>query len=61
MKFIVNENCIACGMCTDICPEVFEFSDDGLAHAAEADVDASLEPEAVQAMDSCPVDAIEEA
>ena len=25
MKFTVNENCIACGLCTGICPEVFSL------------------------------------
>ena len=28
---IDRDGCIGCGMCTEICPEVFEMADDGLA------------------------------
>jgi ferredoxin len=27
-KLIVNDNCIGCGACIAICPEVFAFSDE---------------------------------
>jgi ferredoxin len=49
--------CIGCGLCAELCPEVFEMGDDGLAHAVGADQceDAGCCEEAA---DSCPVDAI---
>ena len=32
---IDRDGCIGCGMCTEICPEVFEMADDGLARVAK--------------------------
>lgn len=60
MKYVVNENCIGCGMCAGTCPEVFEMTDDGVAKAMEGDVDIAAEASARSAMEGCPVDAIEE-
>lgn len=60
MKFMVNENCIACGLCTGICPEVFSLeSGDEIAHAKDQDVDGEVGDKALEAMESCPVSAIE--
>ena len=61
MKFKVNENCIACGMCVSICPEVFSMGDEGFAVAVDGDVPSDVEDSAHEAAESCPVDAIEEA
>ncbi|HKM35516.1 MAG TPA: ferredoxin [Lachnospiraceae bacterium] len=61
MKYLVNDNCIGCGLCNSLCPDVYEMGDDGLAHAKEEDVDPSLEDAAKEGMNSCPVAAIEEA
>lgn len=55
----VNENCIGCGLCGAICPEVFELNADGLAENIIGDVPAQLEADADNAMASCPVGAIE--
>lgn len=60
MKFNVNENCIACGMCVSVCPEVFSMSDEGHAVAIEGDVPTEVEDSAREAAEGCPVDAIEE-
>lgn len=60
MKYTVNENCIACGLCTDLCPQVFSLGDEGTAVAIESDVPAEAAESAAEAMDSCPVSAIEE-
>lgn len=61
MKYFVNDNCIGCGLCASICPEVFEMTDEGVAKASEMDVDTAQEASAQEAMDGCPVGAIEEA
>ncbi|MGI6037363.1 MAG: ferredoxin [Limnochordia bacterium] len=49
--------CIGCGLCADICPQVFEMDDDeGVAVVRE---DADLDADCIQeAADSCPTDAI---
>lgn len=61
MKYRVNENCIACGMCASTCPEVFSMSDEGHAVAIEGEVPPEVEDSAAEAADGCPVSAIEEA
>ena len=58
MKFFVNENCIGCGLCNGICPEVFTMND-GVAVADPGPVDDALKSGAVEAQNSCPVNAIE--
>lgn len=58
MKFSVNDSCIGCGLCANTCPEVFHM-DDGHAVAAPGSVSPALEPSARDAMESCPVNAIE--
>ena len=60
MKYIVNQNCIGCGVCEGVCPEVFSMNSQGLAEAIDEDVAPSDEEAAAEAMESCPVDAIEE-
>lgn len=54
----VNENCIGCGACTAICPEVFELNDDGIAENIVGEVNEDLKESASQAADACPVGAI---
>lgn len=61
MKYYVNANCISCELCVATCPEVFSMGDEGFAQAIEEDVPAGCEDSAAEAMESCPVDAIEEA
>lgn len=57
MKYYVNDNCIGCGACEATCPEVFELNGDGVAVAKDVD---TANPAAKEAMEGCPVDAIEE-
>lgn len=57
-KAIVNENCIGCGACTAVAPDVFDLNDDGLA-VSKVDGDlGDLEASAKEAAESCPVEAI---
>ena len=58
MKASVSEECIGCGMCEGICPDVFEVGDDGLAHVIVDEVSADVEDDAKQAAEDCPVEAI---
>jgi ferredoxin len=58
MKAIIDrEGCISCGMCVDICPDVFRMGDDGKAEAY-GEIDSSAEDTAQEARDSCPVSVI---
>lgn len=49
--------CIGCGLCEEICPEVFQMGDDDLAHVVEgADCEGAGCCE--EAAESCPTEAI---
>ena len=58
MRYIVNGSCVGCGLCTGICPEVFTMTDEGVAKAIDEEVDRDLAT-ALDAMQNCPVQAIE--
>lgn len=58
MNAYVNENCIGCGLCNSICPEVFTMTDEGVA-TASADISEAEDESVQEAADSCPADAIE--
>ena len=58
MKALVDKDgCIACGLCVEICPEVFRMSDDK-AEAFTDTVPNAAEDSAAEASDSCPVSVI---
>ena len=59
MKYFVNDTCIGCGLCSGICPSVFHMGDEGMAAANEEEINAADAPDAEEAMNSCPVGAIE--
>ena len=60
MKFYVNEDCIGCGLCASTCSEVYSMKDDNVAVAISTEIDASLVSSATEAMENCPVSAIEQ-
>ncbi len=55
MKIVIDDNCIACGVCVDICPDVFELGDDKALVIEGADTNADCVQEAI---DSCPTQSI---
>ncbi|MFW6253575.1 MAG: ferredoxin [Chitinivibrionales bacterium] len=59
MKAIVDQDtCTGCGLCPEICPEVFELNDEGLAYPKVDQIPSDAEDSAREAADGCPVEAI---
>jgi ferredoxin len=60
MKALIKSDvCIGCGLCVDICPEVFVM--DGEANVAKTKLDrvpAELKEKCSEAATNCPVEAI---
>ena len=55
---IERDGCISCGFCTNTCPEIFAFADDGKADVIKNPVpDRDIE-QAQAARDECPVSVI---
>jgi len=52
----IDDSCIACGSCVEICPEVFEI--EGEFAMIKKDADLSLDEKIIEAAESCPVEAI---
>ena len=59
MKVKVDSNsCIGCGACTAVCPNVFDFSDEGFAVVKTPEVSEDDKAGCQDAIDRCPVSAI---
>lgn len=59
MKVTVDQEvCIGCGMCIDICPEVFKFNEDSKSEVIPEANFEDLKEKAEEAKEVCPVDAI---
>lgn len=56
--YVDKEACIGCELCVEICPEIFEMEDDGLAVAKDSEIPEDLLGDAQEAEESCPTDAI---
>jgi ferredoxin len=50
--------CIGCGLCAEICPEVFEMGDDMIALVIAGEIPAGSLETARDAAAACPVEAI---
>lgn len=55
-KVEIIEGCIACGLCVDTCPEVFEMED--LATVIQGVNYSDYEEPVKEAAESCPVEVI---
>jgi Ferredoxin len=59
MKAYVDRDlCIGCGLCANICPEVFEFGTEDVATVIVDTVPTETEDSAKEATESCPSSAI---
>ncbi|CAA7602574.1 3Fe-4S ferredoxin signature [Acididesulfobacillus acetoxydans] len=59
MYATVNQaDCIGCGSCEAVCPEVFRMNDQGLAEAYTNPVPPEAEESAKEAAQMCPGEAI---
>jgi ferredoxin len=58
MKVSVDkETCSGCGVCVDICPDVFEMEDE-VARAKVNDVPPEFKDAVKESAEACPVEAI---
>jgi ferredoxin len=57
MKVRITDDCTACGLCADTCPEIFTMGD-VLAEVTDEDVPKELEAIVQEAAEQCPVEAI---
>jgi ferredoxin len=57
MKIKITEDCIACGLCVDNCPDVFEMGEQFAQVKKDAEPDKHKEA-VNQAAEECPVTAI---
>lgn len=58
MKAKVVEGCISCGLCVNVCPEVFKFNDENVSEVYKQP-NTEQESAVREAANSCPVSVIE--
>lgn len=57
MAITINDDCMGCESCVELCPDVFQMNEDGdKAVVIDADSTADCVEEAI---DACPAEAIE--
>ncbi|NLK88979.1 MAG: ferredoxin [Clostridiaceae bacterium] len=56
---ILTEKCIGCGLCVEICPEVFAMGDDVIAYVIPDEIPENATDKTRDVTAACPVDAIE--
>ncbi len=63
---VVKDECIACGACSAVAPEIFDFDDEGYAHNVYAgddntgtkEIPENLVADLTDAAEGCPTEAI---
>ena len=61
---IIREDCIACGNCNAICPDVYDYDEDGIAYCIIVDnkmteeVAEKYRSLVLEAKDNCPTEAV---
>lgn len=59
MKVTIDrDECIGDGICENVCPEVFEVRDDGLAYVLTFEESPEILEKIEEAIDECPTSAI---
>ena len=56
-KVWIEETCVACGECVEICPEVFELPGE-IAVVKTSAADTSMNAKIMEAAEACPAEAI---
>ena len=61
---VVRDNCIACGNCNAICPDIYDYDEDGIAYCyidnnqMTEDIDEEFRSLVLEAQNNCPTEAI---
>lgn len=55
---VIRENCIGCGACQAIAPNIFEIDDEGLSKLLTNEISESDKDDFKDALESCPTGAI---
>lgn len=55
---VIREDCISCGLCESVCPDVFELDDEGISVVKVDPIPEEFEDCAKEAEEGCPTDAI---
>lgn len=58
MEANVNEECIFCGLCVDMCPDVFQLGDE-TAYVTVKEIPEEMQGCCREAAEECPTEAIE--
>jgi len=56
IPFVEQEECTGCGLCEEVCPEVFQMNEDDVSEVHDAE--GASEDKIQEAIDGCPVECI---